>query len=254
MNGIVLPSDLTEPVEALHLYTAEFKMAFSKSEAAYGVVLTTETGEEITSAAKFIQASDLYPGQTEYKAVILGLEIAYTLGASSVAVHSKSAVVVDHVNGARTVKGPVYQALIQRVDYLMTRVSSVTVERVIDSKNPALVLAKAEFSEAKAAHGGTKKKRAKRLATSTTDVRSTPDRRSVESTARLALRKGFAGLSVTETVDLLVQEATNELSILWGSAEPDVIIKSIEENLSFWSRTFPSQSPLLAGAKGQPND
>jgi len=72
--------------------------------AGIGVVISNETGKVLEKHAKYL--GETTNNQAEYRAVILGLQRAVALGATSVEVRADSELLIRQVNGEYRVKNP----------------------------------------------------------------------------------------------------------------------------------------------------
>jgi ribonuclease HI len=101
--------------------------------AAIGVTIKDKRGKLITLISQRIGRAT--NNQAEYKAIIVALEHAITLGANQVEIHSDSELVVRQINGEYRVKKATLKPLYQQVKRLQSQLKSFTITHIPRQQN-----------------------------------------------------------------------------------------------------------------------
>jgi ribonuclease HI len=103
--------------------------------AAIAAVVTTPDGEELTSRGELIGAAT--NNVAEYRAMLLGIELAHELGAGNVELVGDSELIVKQINGEYKVKKPDLKPLFLEVLRGLREFDEWTVRHVRREENEA---------------------------------------------------------------------------------------------------------------------
>jgi ribonuclease HI len=100
----------------------------TKKKGGAGIVLVTLEGDELNSSLRLEFKTT--NNETEYEAVVAGLEMALELGADSVEVRSDSQVIVGHIRGEFEAKGEKMKKYLTKVQSMQTAFQKFYIKKI----------------------------------------------------------------------------------------------------------------------------